>query len=383
MIVNHMHNIEHSSNNSAFATLLANEVAGEDSSNAKQMAAEFLSASCGGPRLLLGRNDHSAALLQSIEIDGIVDDFFAGHLWNDKPVIKCEDIPKNAIVVNCSMSISPITAGRRLQKLGLRGCISYADLYKLRPDLIPAPVFVSEMRKDIAENEAHWSSLRAKLADEQSIAVFNDLVRYRLTADSVYMANYSIRFSDQYFEDFLALSTEVFIDAGGFNGDTTEEFCKRYPGYKKVILFEPSASNMQEARTRLANHRDIEFVQQGISDAGGTLWFNPDAGSASAVSAEGACSIDVTTLDAAVSEQVSFIKMDLEGWELKALEGSKQHILNDHPKLAISVYHNASDFWRIPEYISSIRQDYDIYLRHYTEGWSETVMFFVPHKALP
>ncbi len=223
-------------------------------------------------------------------------------------------------------------------------------------------------------------ALSQLFANKESIKVFNDLVRYRLTADPVYMANYSTRFSDQYFEDFLALSHEVFIDAGGFNGDTTEEFCKRYPDYKKVILFEPSVSNMQDARKRLGHHREIEFIQQGLSNTGGTLWFNSDAGPASAVSADGACSIDVTTLDASVREPVSFIKMDLEGWELKALEGSAQHILEDHPKLAMPVYHYASDFWRIPEYIFSIRQDYDLYLRHYTKGWSETIMFFVPHK---
>ncbi|MFA6180220.1 MAG: FkbM family methyltransferase [Candidatus Methylopumilus sp.] len=364
----------------AFAALMASglEGAGTASGHFKQLAGEFLAAKPDGLKFLLGRNEHSAALVQSIAVDGIVDDFSPGKLWNGKPVIKCDDVPKDAIVVNCSMSISPISAGRRLQKLGLKGCISYADLYQARPDLIPAPAFVAEMRKDFAENEAHWTALLRKLADEQSRTVFNDLVRYRLTADPVYMANYSTRFSDQYFEDFLALSNEVFVDAGGFNGDTTEEFCKRYPDYSKVILFEPSGINMQDAKERLANYRDIEFIALGISDVPGTLWFNPDAGSASAVSAEGSCSIEVTTLDISVSDKVSFIKMDLEGWELKALEGARQHILEDHPKLAISVYHSASDFWRIPEYIFSIRQDYDIYLRHYTEGWSETVMFFVP-----
>jgi FkbM family methyltransferase len=377
-----LQNLKRDLNYSAFSVLLANEGERESSNNGKQLATEFLSGSCDGLRLLLGRNEHSATLLQSIEVDGVVDDFFTEPLWNGKPVIKCEDIPKNSIVVNCSMSISPITAGRRLQKLDLRGCISYADLHRLRPDLILAPEFVVEMRKDVAENEMHWSSLMGKLVDKQSITVFNDLVRYRLSADPVYMANYSTRFSDQYFEDFLTLNNEVFVDAGGFDGDTTEEFCKRYPTYKKVILFEPSDINMIKAKIRLAKHRDIEFIPQGISDVCGSLSFNSEAGSASSFSSEGSCSIEVTTLDSTVNEKVTFIKMDLEGWELKALAGCRRHILEDHPKLAISVYHNASDFWRIPELILSMREDYEIYIRHYTEGWSETIMFFVPKKEV-
>ena len=70
--------------------------------------------------------------------------------------------------------------------------------------------------------------------------------------------------------------------------------------------------------------------------------------------------------------------MDLEGWELKALHGTKKHILENHPKLAISIYHNSADFRKVPEFILSLRDDYDLYLRHYSEGWSETVMYFIP-----
>lgn len=334
-------------------------------------------------RFLFGRNEHSTLLSKSIEIDGFVDDFVAdGFFWNGKPVIKTEALPDNAIVVNCSMSISPVTAFRKLQQLKIKngGSLNYSDLLKLKPELTPVPAFVAEMRRSVIENEARWSTLIERLADNVSVKIFNDLVRYRLTSDPLYMVDYSTRLSDQYFEDFLKLNYDVFVDAGGFNGDTTEEFCKRYPNYKKVILFEPAEKNMQNAKKRLENLRDIEFVAHGISDTCETLSFNPDAGPASAVSNEGSCSIVVNTLDKVVKEKVTFIKMDLEGWEFKALKGSKQHILLDHPKLAISVYHNADDFWRIPEYISSLRQDYAIYLRHYTEGWSETVMFFVPSK---
>ena len=85
----------------------------------------------------------------------------------------------------------------------------------------------------------------------------------------------------------------------------------------------------------------------------------------------------MTTLDLAVAEPVSLIKMDLEGWELTALAGCERHIRDDRPKLAIAVYHRASDFRTVWRYARSIHPDYKVYLRHYTQGWSETVMFFV------
>ena len=353
------------------------------SAAAAALARQFLSTAVAGPRFLLGRNEHALALLGVLEtaIDGIVDDGASGELWQGQPVISMQQLPADAMVVNCAMSIAPVAAARKLAAQPLRASLSYADLLAERPDLIPPPAFVAEMRADVVARPERWRRLREQFADQASRAVFDHVLQFRLSAAPEHMASYAVRFSEQYFEDFLHLSGEVFVDAGGFDGDTTEIFCERYPDYRRVFLFEPSAKNMQAARTRLAQRRDISFIEQGISDQPGTLWFNPDAGSASAVSSAGASSIDVTTLDAAVAQPVSFIKMDLEGWEMQALAGAQRHIREDHPKLAISVYHSAADFHRIPDYIATLRQDYDLYLRHYTQGWSETIMFFVPRRT--
>ena len=70
--------------------------------------------------------------------------------------------------------------------------------------------------------------------------------------------------------------------------------------------------------------------------------------------------------------------MDIEGGEINAIEGAKNVIRKFTPKLAISVYHNLSDFWEIPFKVLQINKKYNIYLRHYTEGLAETVMFFIP-----
>jgi FkbM family methyltransferase len=177
--------------------------------------------------------------------------------------------------------------------------------------------------------------------------------------------------------DHARLRSEVFVDAGGFDGDTTEEFCRRYPDYRKVHLFEPSRQNFRAAKVRLAAYRDIVFHPEGLSDQMGNMTFDAEAGSAAAVTSGPGEDIQMTTLDIAVAEPVSVIKMDLEGWELTALAGCERHIRDERPKLAIAVYHRASDFRTVWRYARSIHPDYKVYLRHYTQGWSETVMFFV------
>ncbi len=108
--------------------------------------------------------------------------------------------------------------------------------------------------------------------------------------------------------------------------------------YRKILLFEPSNYNMDLAKRRLATVRDIDFFPIGLSNTAGVLRFDQGNGSASSISDFGGEEIVVDTLDAAVIEPISFIKMDLEGWELPALEGARRHIRDNRPKLAIAAY---------------------------------------------
>lgn len=349
----------------------------------RHLADLFVSPASAGRRYLFGRNEHSSALAYSLEIDGFVDDFSPVAVWQGKPVVKSADVPPCSIMVNCVFCTRPITVSNRIKELRMEGSLEYAELLAAFPECVPVPAFVSETRADVQRNRAKWDCLMDSLADDQSRQVLADVLKFRLSGDVKYMKSYAFRPQDQYFEPFIALPPgAVFVDAGGFDGDTTEEFCRRYPDYKKVFLFEPSVDNLQKAQSRLKNLRSIVFIEKGLSDVAGMLTFNPEAGSSSAVSDSGSVQIEVTTLDDEVREGVSFIKMDLEGWELKTLTGSRRHILDDCPNLAIAVYHHPSDFWRVFDFVMGVRPDYTVFLRHYTEGWAETVMFFVPmHRA--
>lgn len=344
----------------------------------RQLALELLSGGSKRPCFVVGRNEQAAGLIARFRIDGLVDDFAeAGALWNALPAVSVASLPADAVVVNCSTSISPVAVEQRLSGAGVRSIVSIHELIQAAGGAIPWPDFVREQREDWRRFQNEWCELFASLDDDESKQTLFDVLRYRLTADTRFMQGYAVRLKDQYFEPFLALRSEVFVDAGGFDGDTTEEFCRRYPDYRKVLLFEPSERNMRAAKARLAGHRDIRFYPEGLSDSPGSMTFNPEAGSASAVTSGQGEEIQVTTLDRAVAEPVSFIKMDLEGWELKALAGCERHIRDDRPKLAIAVYHQAADFRTVWRYVRSLRADYRVHLRHYTQGWSETVMFFV------
>ena len=342
-------------------------------------AVGFLGRQSSAPRYAIGKNEETLAVHRFAPLDGIIDDVATpGDLWNGIPLLRTKSARKDGSVVNCSTSIRPVDALDHLVASGFRHVVSLPDLVCVADGALRLPEFVARQRKEISEQASVWQEIHDALEDAVSRRTLIDVLSFRMTADPECMRGYSVRVHEQYFEDFMAYREEVFVDAGGFDGDTAEEFSSRYPDYRKILLFEPSEHNIGIARRRLAAARDVTFFPIGLSDTAARLRFDPDKGSASSVIASGTCEIAVDALDALVEESVSVIKMDLEGWELPALEGAKRHVRDDRPKLAIAVYHDAPDLRRIWQFVESFGHDYKVYLRHYTQGWSETVLFFVP-----
>ena len=100
-------------------------------------------------------------------------------------------------------------------------------------------------------------------------------------------------------------------------------------------------------------------------------------GTSSAISESGDVSVEVDSIDRVSVEPVTFIKMDVEGAEYQGILGARNMIAKYKPKLAICVYHKPEDIWELPQLIHEIRSDYVFYLRHYSFGDVETVLYAV------
>jgi len=182
----------------------------------------------------------------------------------------------------------------------------------------------------------------------------------------------------QYFERFIAYGEhEVFADIGAFDGITSQAFAQRCPRYAGIHVFEPNDQNLEVARQRLGNDERVHFVAAAVGAREGLVRFDR-SGSSSRIAEHGALEVRVEPLDKYRDAAFTFLKMDIEGAESSAISGAAEVIRTHHPKMAISVYHNPGDIVNIPHQVLSIRDDYDIRLRHYTEGFTETVMYFVP-----
>lgn len=67
--------------------------------------------------------------------------------------------------------------------------------------------------------------------------------------------------------------------------------------------------------------------------------------------------------------------MDIEGWEMKAIQGSTKTIKLFKPKLAISIYHKKNDLFDIILYLKNKFPFYKFYIDHYTIHHEETVLY--------
>ena len=80
---------------------------------------------------------------------------------------------------------------------------------------------------------------------------------------------------------------------------------------------------------------------------------------------KGTLAVPIVKIDDDIEEDVTFIKMDIEGGEEKALLGCLDKIKKNHPKLALSVYHNHKDIWKIARIIHDADPSYHFYVRYY------------------
>jgi FkbM family methyltransferase len=194
---------------------------------------------------------------------------------------------------------------------------------------------------------------------------------------------YNLVVGNQYFPDFVTLGlNEVFIDCGAYDGDTIHQFVKRTCGrYDKIYAFEPDERNYSKLNQTIKKNgiKRTQTYKMGCWHSKTILRFSPNANMRSLVSNNGASSINVDAIDNVVDyENVTFIKMDIEGSELSALHGAKKTIETSKPKLAICVYHKPEDLITIPQYINSIVPNYKIYLRHHKFISWDTVLYAIP-----
>lgn len=171
---------------------------------------------------------------------------------------------------------------------------------------------------------------------------------------------------------------EIFVDGGCFDGSTSLGFidwCKKVNREGYLYAWEPDPNNQEKCRKALENKKvAYQMIPKGLWSEYAEMSFKSNGGSSS-ITEDGDVHIIADSIDRCIDAPVTFIKMDIEGAEYQAILGAKNIINKYKPKLAICVYHKPEDIWELPWLIHKINPEYKFYLRHYSFGDVETVLY--------
>jgi FkbM family methyltransferase len=191
---------------------------------------------------------------------------------------------------------------------------------------------------------------------------------------------------DTYFSrDLIALGVnERFIDCGAFDGDTLKEFLKRTNLlFDQIVAYEPDPQNYQRLQQYVESLPESEQIRirlekYALGASPGIVRFEAMGSISSSILASGSIEVQRNTLDETLKGIApTYVKMDIEGAELDALQGGVQTIQEHHPKLAVCVYHTQAHLWEIPLRIKELNPLYRLYLRRYDDEFGDVVCYAV------
>ncbi len=223
----------------------------------------------------------------------------------------------------------------RLAELGFTRVFSFAEL----GDSYRPPRFWLAPRSFFQNHAREIAALSALLADQASRDTLQGLLKLRLVGDdSEVVCEDRQYFVDGFMDPGRALR---WIDCGAYNGDTIS--AARALGYRIEALaaFEPDPANFAAlAKTMDGNAipgLTAALYPCGVWHRNEYLSFAAGAGEASALSGDGGAErVQCVALDQTVKWCApNFIKLDVEGAEIDALEGARAIIRQFRPHMAI------------------------------------------------
>lgn len=309
---------------------------------------------------------------------------------NGIEVVNLETIPPTTqdTIVICIPNFTNVQ--RKLRELGYQNILSL-------PLLMIKDGFYSHAL--LRKHRSSIVTVYDLLADKASKLVFTRLIKHRLTMDFSLIQD--IVSPKQYFPDDLITfhDRECFVDGGAYQGETIRDFIQAVNDkFLYIYGFEPDKHNFKQLQSSI---RTIAPEQIGIWNAGlhsqaGEASFSSHGNSSSSISHTGNETISLLALDDLIAQHTkltnqpdlmnhqsttvnphipTYIKLDIEGAEAAALHGMRRTIINDRPRIAVSVYHKPTDLWELPLLLHRLMPEYKLYMRHYMEDLHETVCY--------
>lgn len=242
------------------------------------------------------------------------------------------------------------------------------------------PYYFWDLPSRLLPRDADLVAAFSLLEDDVSRDTFLALVRLRLHADFDSIGAPSS--AEQYFPGLFSLSpTECFVDCGAYTGDTIRSLiAESGNSFRKAIAFEADAAVLPTLQNLIEEVGDRSVLHKAAVGAHtGFVSFSGDGMGGGCITAGSGVDVPCVRLDDALARETpTFIKMDIEGAELDALEGSRSVIQRDRPVLAICGYHAPDHLSRVLSLLKDLAPDSLLFLRAHCADGLDTVCYAIP-----
>lgn len=217
--------------------------------------------------------------------------------------------------------------------------------------------------------------------DDISKEIYTEAICNRIAPPLATKIFNELKTPGEYFDSdvFSMGNNEYMVDAGAYKGDSIDKFLKVTNGqFGGIYSFELDSTifhELEKTAQKYAQEKILLF-NAGVSDEKSEIQYGYVCGRDKNME-------QITTIDEALPDKkVTFIKMDVETYEIKALKGAQKTITKQKPKLCISAYHYLSDLWEVPRTIKTMMPEYKIYLRHHSPAVWDTDCYAYVDKRI-
>lgn len=163
------------------------------------------------------------------------------------------------------------------------------------------------------------------------------------------------------------------VDAGANIGDHSYYYAHAVGEGGSVLAFEPNSEafaclQYNMVRNQLTGIVDTKML--GLSDSAGKTTLHPEQNAGArwmhTAPVDGGAEVVFDKLDSFLLSRLDFLKIDIEGWELRALKGASNTISQFHPAMLIEVNSGAlnragTSREELLEYISGLGYQWKIH----------------------
>ncbi len=213
------------------------------------------------------------------------------------------------------------------------------------------------------------------LEDDFSKQTYADVINFRISGKIDYLNRCTAEKGDIFSEIIRPWESGIYMDMGAYNGDTVLEFISQSKGcYERIYAVEPDSRNFRRMTKNLPADERISLINAAAWDENTTLEFEDKSGRQSRLGTDSIRPAKIKEVAAvtgdSLCENAGYIKMDVEGAEMKAIAGCRKSI-EKGVSLAIALYHRNEDIFELPLAVHEINPNLKLYIRHllYIPAW--------------